>query len=159
MGYCKRCFEHISNDCILDSGVCVFCYYKSKTWDSNGKIIHKKGAIQDWGKSFLVWRNYYLNYYKDIKKAIKNSPKGTFQKRKIKGHLYYYLVYREGEKIKFKYYGKQIAKDLQEKINLRKELIKKLTKIRSLLYSLRITPRPTKKLNNYTIFERDKFTC
>lgn len=66
MSYCKKCFEHISSDCVLTNGICVFCYYKTSEWDSNGQIVKKKDAIQNWEKSFLEWRSYYQNYYRDI---------------------------------------------------------------------------------------------
>lgn len=159
MGYCKRCFDHISNDCLLTNKICVFCYRKIKKWETNGKVITKKDALQNWERSFLVWRNYYLQYYKDIKRAIKNSPKGVFRLRKIKCHKYYYLVYRDGDKVKHKYYGKTVPADLLRKIKLRQQLIRKLAKIKALLYSLRIAERPSEKINNYYIFKRDNFTC
>ncbi len=159
MGYCKKCFEHISNDCVLTNGICVFCYYKTNKWESNSKTITKKNAIENWERSFLVWRDYYLNYYKDIKRAINASPKGTFRLRNIKGKLYYYLAYREGDKVKTKYYGKKAPKDLREGIARRQNLIKKLSKIKSLLYSLRISSRPSQNVNRFYIFQRDAFTC
>jgi len=90
--------------------------------------------MQKWEKSFLTWRNYYLNYHRDIKKAIKNSPKGTFVLKTIKGHKYYYLAYRDGKKVIYKYYGKKVPADLKEKIKLRQDLVNKLSKIQSLLY-------------------------
>lgn len=138
MGYCRSCFEHISGDCMLDNGICVFCFYKIEEWDSNGQLLKRKDAIQKWEKSFLEWRNYYFNYHRDLKKAIKNSPKGTLRARKIKSNLYYYLVYRDGKKVKTKYYGRKIPIELSEKIELRKRLVKKLSKTKSLLYSLHI---------------------
>jgi len=159
MGYCKKCFEHISGDCMLTNGICVFCYYKTNSWDSNGSLVRKKDAMQKWEKSFLTWRNYYLNYHRDIKKAIKNSPKGTFVLKTIKGHKYYYLAYRDGKKVIYKYYGKKVPADLKEKIKLRQDLVNKLSKIQSLLYSLRITARTGLTVNRFKIFERDNFTC
>ena len=159
MAYCKKCFEHITNDCILTNDICVFCYYKTNEWESNGKILAKKEALQNWQRSFLTWRNYYIQYYKDIRKAIKNSPKGVLVFNKIKGHRYCYLLYRDGKKIRYKYYGKEMPKDLQEKIKLRKKLIKKLSKIKLFLSSLRITKMSTVKINNFHIFKRDNYTC
>jgi len=46
MSYCKKCHKHISADCFLDIGVCVFCYYKTDEWESNGTIVTKKEAIK-----------------------------------------------------------------------------------------------------------------
>ena len=42
---CKKCKKHISPDCMLTSGTCVFCYYKTDKWDSNGQLVRKKDAI------------------------------------------------------------------------------------------------------------------
>ena len=159
MGYCRNCFEHIDGDCLLDSGICVFCFYKTDAWDSNGLLVKRKDAIQKWEKSFLVWRNYYFNFYRDLRRAIKESPKGTLRARTIKGNVYYYLAYRDGKKVRTKYYGRKIPRELNEKIQLRKRLVAKLAKIKSLLYSLRISARPTQKLNSFAILERDNFTC
>ncbi|PIV63390.1 MAG: hypothetical protein COS11_07680 [bacterium (Candidatus Ratteibacteria) CG01_land_8_20_14_3_00_40_19] len=159
MGYCKECFEHIRSDCVLTNGVCVFCHYKTNEWDSNGQIVKKKDVLQDWGKSFLTWRNYYQNYFREIKKAIENLPKGSFIKKKIKGHWYYYLIYRNKNKVVFKYYGKMIPESLKAKIELRKDLVRKLSKIKSLLYSLRITARSSKKFSRFDILKKDNFTC
>lgn len=159
MGYCKECFEHIDNDCILSNGLCVFCFYKINEWESNGKRIAKKDAITNLERSFLVWRNYYLNYYRDIKKAIRNSPKGIIRRRKIKNHFYYYLVYREGAKVKTEYCGKKLPLELSKGIALRQQLVRKLSRIKSLLYSLRISERPAQNISRFSIFKRDNFTC
>lgn len=85
--------------------------------------------------------------------------KGTLKKRKIKRYWYHYLQYRKGDKVIDKYLGKVIPKKLKEEIELRKNLTKKLFKIRSLLYSLRITKRPFQRINRFSIFKRDNFTC
>ena len=62
-------------------------------------------------------------------------------------------------KIILKYYGKTIPENLKVKIELRKELVRKLSKIKSLLYSLRIIARPSKKFSRFDILKRDNFTC
>ena len=42
-------------------------------------------------------------------------PKGSISKRKIKGHDYYYLVYRDNGKFKSVYKGKSVSeKELEE---------------------------------------------
>ena len=159
MGYCKKCFEHIRNDCLLTNDICVFCYYKTNEWDSNGQLVKKKDVIVNWEKSFLTLRDYYKEYHEDITRAIKNLPKGSIHQKRIKGHLYYYLVYRNrNKKVISKYAGKN-AKELKNKTKLRQNLEKKLLKTRPLLYSLKIITRPVKQINKFEIFKRDKFTC
>jgi 5-methylcytosine-specific restriction endonuclease McrA len=39
--FCKKCLEDISPDCMLSNGLCVFCYYNTKTWESNGKTVYQ----------------------------------------------------------------------------------------------------------------------
>jgi len=63
------------------------------------------------------------NYEKEISKL----PKGCLIKKKIKGHIYYYLNFREGQKKHFKYLGKIDKKELeklQSKINERRKFRK-----------------------------------
>ena len=48
---CKICKLPIYGDCMLTGrpdveGVCVFCHYKTNTWDSNGQLVTKKEATQ-----------------------------------------------------------------------------------------------------------------
>ena len=62
---------------------------------------------------------------KHYEQEISKLPKGCLIKKKIKGHLYYYLNYRQGKKGIFKYVGKlneeKLAK-LEKKINERRKL-------------------------------------
>jgi len=144
---------------MLDNDICVFCFYNIKEWESNGRLVNKKDSLIKWENNFLIWRNHYVAYYNDIKSALQKLPKGVFRKRKIKGHYYYYLAYRQGKRVVNKYYGKQIPKEFIKQIELRKALRIKLSKINYLLYSLRISKRPSRKLNSYQVFKRDNFTC
>ena len=49
------------------------------------------------------------------KEELEKLPKGSISKRKIKGHDYYYLVYRDNGKFKSIYKGKSISeKELEE---------------------------------------------
>ena len=80
MGYCKKCFDHLSNDCIFTNRVCVFCHYRTKTWDSNGRLVSKKEALESLEKG-LVWRGYLQRYVRDLTKAIKRSPRGVVKDR------------------------------------------------------------------------------
>lgn len=62
---------------------------------------------------------------KDYEKALKSYPGGCFVQKKIKGHKYYYLVIREGQKVKFIYKGKGLSKDEIEKLDKSKRLRRK----------------------------------
>lgn len=42
---CTLCGEDISGDCILECGICVFCFYNTDSWDSNGQLIARDQAI------------------------------------------------------------------------------------------------------------------
>jgi len=84
-----------------------------------------------------------LNRLKSLKKSYEHNlyklPKGCLIAKEIKGHLYYYLNYREGKKSIFKYLGKlgneeisQIKNKIEERRKLEKLYIqvkKNITKI------------------------------
>lgn len=157
--YCKKCLEFIRGDCLLNNGICVFCYYNINTWDSNGRKVSKNEAIVDYYKSFNNWRKEFINYYKDLKCKLKKLTKGTIVKKKIKRYFYYYLIYRNNKKIYFDYLGKIIPIDLLNEIKLRKDIIKKLKILKAHFYALRITEKSISKINRFHIFQRDNFTC
>ncbi|MFC1699930.1 hypothetical protein ACFL1I_08285 [Candidatus Omnitrophota bacterium] len=76
-----------------------------------------------------------IRLIKDYQQALKKHPGGSLIRKKIKGRKYYYLAYREGNKVKFIYKGKKISKEdleqLQKSKQLRlkyKKLIQKLNK-------------------------------
>ena len=46
--------------------------------------------------------------------ALKNLPKGSLALRKIGGHEYYYLVQRQGKKVKYIYKGKLLKKEVEK---------------------------------------------
>lgn len=67
-------------------------------------------------------------------RELSKLPKGSISKRNIKGHEYYYLVYRENGKFKSIYKGKSVrGKDLkkyQEAKNLRSKYRKALSQLK-----------------------------
>jgi hypothetical protein len=111
---------------------------------------------------FKEYRAYYMRRKKELKEELKELPlKGSVIKKKVKGHYYYYLVYREGEKVKFDYLGKIEPANLKEQIEKRRWIIKQLRKIDNALYALGVAKR-TQSLGlakRFAVFERDKFTC
>ena len=71
-----------------------------------------------------------LRMQEQYKKEIEELPKGKLTLKKRKSGEYFYLVYREGRKVKYKYVGKD-ATDIEKQIEKRKhleELLKKLKK-------------------------------
>lgn len=73
-----------------------------------------------------------LSRLKNLKKSHENKlskfPKGSLIKKEIKGHIYYYLNYREGEKSIFKYLGKLDKEEISQ-IKLKIEERRKLRKL------------------------------
>lgn len=63
-------------------------------------------------------------------KALNAIPPGVIVKKKIKGHIYYYLMMREKGKVKFIYKGK-ISKEEIEKYEEAKKMRAKYRKLLS----------------------------
>jgi hypothetical protein len=64
-------------------------------------------------------KEYYIAIQKELNKGIESLPKGSVKKRNIYGRTYYYLQFRNGEKVVHKYLGKEkpalIEKDLKKR--------------------------------------------
>jgi len=78
-------------------------------------------------------------------KELAKLPKGSLVKRKIKGHEYYYLVYRENGKFKSIYKGKSVSekerRKYQEAKELRSKYRKQLSQLKKQIRFLRGTLR------------------
>lgn len=55
-----------------------------------------------------------IQMQKDYEKELSKLPKGSLVKKRIKGHEYYYLVIREGRKVKFIYKGKVSEEEIKK---------------------------------------------
>ena len=66
---------------------------------------------------------------KDYENALRLHPGGCFVQKKIRGYKYYYLVVREGRKVKFIYKGKKLSKDEIAKLEDSRRLRKKYKKL------------------------------
>jgi hypothetical protein len=72
-----------------------------------------------------------LQMEKDYKRELAKLPKGSLIRKKIKGHAYYYLLLREGGKVKFKYKGSVVSEKEIEKYKQAKEYRAKYRKLLS----------------------------
>lgn len=88
------------------------------------KII--KGVLEEELENSIRLESAYI-------KALKAIPRGAIIKKEIKSHIYYYLMLREGKKIKFFYKGK-LSK---EEVKKYKDAQKMRAKYRKLLSQVR----------------------
>ena len=63
-----------------------------------------------------------LRMKKQYERELAKLPRGSLVKRKIKGHYYYYLVYREKGKFKSVYKGKDVSEKEMKKYREAKEM-------------------------------------
>lgn len=99
------------------------------------KII--KGVLEEELENAFRQEKAYL-------KVLSELPQGVLVKKSIKGHDYYYLIYREDKKVKFLYKGK-----LSEEEVAKYEEIKKIrSKYKKLLSEVRKQIRFLKRALN-----------
>lgn len=72
---------------------------------------------------------YYrsLNRSRSIESSLSELPKGSLQRKMIKGKQYWYLMFREGDKVRSTYVPEGEVDEMAVKLKLRKE---QLTEIR-----------------------------
>lgn len=80
-----------------------------------------------------LWNSLRLK--KRYEKSLRDKPGGCIIEKRIKGHKYYYLAFREGKKVRFIYKGKEISDqdraEFKKSKNLRnkhKSMIRQLNK-------------------------------
>jgi hypothetical protein len=111
---------------------------------------------------FKDYRAYYLRRKKELHEELRTLPsKGSIAKKKIKGHDYYYLAYRAGDKVKFDYLGKTEPVELKQQIEKRRWILKQLKKIEIALYALGVARRSQSlgQAKRFEVLKRDNFTC
>lgn len=71
---------------------------------------------------------YYrsLNLIKSMESSLSNLPKGSLQRKLISGKEYWYLMYREGDKVRSTYVPEKQVDELSGKLKLRKDQIVKI---------------------------------
>lgn len=58
-------------------------------------------------------------------KELKKRPGGSIVEKRIRGHKYYYLAFRDGSKVRFIYKGKALSKEFLAEFEKSKRLRKK----------------------------------
>ena len=85
-----------------------------------------------------------LRMKKEYKAALRKLPKGCLAARKIRGRVYYYLVKRVGEKVKYIYKGRvseEEKKKYEEAKMLRAKYRKLLSQVKKQIRFLRSSLR------------------
>ena len=54
-----------------------------------------------------------LRMQAEYEKALAALPRGVLVKKYVKGHQYYYVMMREGSKVRFEYKGKLLGKEIK----------------------------------------------
>ena len=57
-----------------------------------------------------------------IEEELASLPKGSVRARNIKGHEYYYLTYRDGDKVRSNYIPADQVAEVRQKVERRKQL-------------------------------------
>ena len=88
-------------------------------------------------KEIKEQKKYYTNEQSRLKYKISKLPKGSIQKRIVKGHPYYYLLSRVRGEIVQEYLGSSIPPILQKQVSKRQDLEKELKTVNEQLKILR----------------------
>lgn len=74
------------------------------------------------------------------KRALSSLPKGSLSKKTRNGQVYIYRAYREKDKVKFEYIGKEsssASQEAQKALSKRQDYLSKLKKVNKDLIELR----------------------
>ena len=64
-------------------------------------------------------------------RQLEQLPKGSLSRRVRNGHEYFYIVYREGGKVRLDYLGKEVSDEVKQKYEKAKAKRAQLRKLRS----------------------------
>lgn len=81
---------------------------------------------------------YYQRLERNLKRRLAQLPQGSIKRRRIRGHVYYYLQRRNGDRVEHRYLGRQKPAELLKGIEERRRLKQELRKVRA---ALRLLPR------------------
>lgn len=87
----------------------------TKSYGNEGDKMVIRGVLEEELKNSLQIKKRY-------EEELAKLPKGSFIKKKIKGHEYYYLILRENGKVKFIYKGKKISPEILKKYKEAKQM-------------------------------------
>jgi hypothetical protein len=65
-----------------------------------------------------------LRLQAEYEKALADLPRGVLVRKFVKGHQYYYLMKREGAKVRFEYKGKLFAGEIKYYDDVKKDRAK-----------------------------------
>lgn len=85
-------------------------------------------------------KNRLLLLIENLDSQISQLPKGSLSKKMRGNNCFYYLAFRIGKKVKFKYIGKENSQDVEElkqKILKRKKLIIKMKEVKQNLIEVK----------------------
>ncbi len=82
-------------------------------------------------------KKYYTKEKIRLKEKISKFPKGSIQKKTVKGITYYYLLYRERGKMLQDYLGRKAPPTLLKQVSKRQYLEKELKTVNEQLKILR----------------------
>ncbi len=84
------------------------------------------------------------SFYKEMERKtlarLAMLPKGHIRSKTIGGEIYYYLHYRKGRAVKSDYIGKEVPRELRDRLAERARLTEELPRIREGLRLLRSSP-------------------
>lgn len=80
--------------------------------------------------------DYYLDLDKRLKARLKELPRGSILKRRIGRQDYFYLKFRESQRVKSRYLGKRRPIDLEKGIAERRLIKKQLDEVKENLQML-----------------------
>ena len=82
-----------------------------------------------------------MNMILEYTKELESLPKGSIRAKNVKGKIYYYLNYREGNKVVSKYIGKDL-----DKISDLKNLIERRIQIEKIIKQLKVERKEIVKM-------------
>ena len=83
---------------------------------------------------------FYRDQERRIIARLALLPKGRIRSRKIGGDVYHYLQYRKGRSVKTDYIGKEVPRELSDRLAERDRLERELLRVREALRLLRSVP-------------------
>ena len=81
---------------------------------------------------------YYVRLQRDLERRLARLPNGSVKRRRIRGHGYYYLQLRAGDKVIHRYLGRKRPLELLKAVQERRQLLRELKQAEA---ALRLLPK------------------